>query len=337
MRVLLVATAVALLTASASRLQGRQSSDVAIVSAAASIAGLKALSVDIQFFGDERSKAMMESVATRALTAVGIKILPPGAYPSLTFSVRGRSAMVGSGLAATLYVIGSARLEVMQVVTLPSIPPRRVPASIWSTGLPGWSLRSDYDGWALERLNEQLQEFSSAYRGGGSSTPTNAGGLSSTTVTSPVATPPIVAGIMNYGRVPEDFVPPIPGDLKGLLRMDMQKTAPGALVSVGVGWLSSAQFLDWNPLLRTSPKGDQEILFDDITAIGGESDQANILACEYKTTNRPRRLFWYKVEPFNAAPERLRKRMANHPLLVVNPAVPHCPPNLEAAIKASQR
>ncbi|MEM9839044.1 MAG: hypothetical protein AAF830_07805 [Pseudomonadota bacterium] len=130
--------------------------------------------------------------------------------------------------------------------------------------------------------------------------------------------------IHDYGPAPDDFVPPIPKELpKTSLHLLMEKTSKGALKAMEV-----QPFGPWS-LTREYRVGseNQALLNEDLSAISREKPK--VLVCKYVsarkgTTNVSRH--WYQDVPSRADAKRLRKRLADHPVLVINGSRDTCAP-----------
>lgn len=135
-----------------------------------------------------------------------------------------------------------------------------------------------------------------------------------------------------YGQVADDFVPSVSLDTlpERDIVLAMNKRGDRALVVItrtGPGRIVE-QLSRRHQLTRTD---DLRRLEEDKTDMIAEEGQ--ILSCGY---NDPasRRIdvdFWYKERPPSAARERLRSRIAAHPLLDIGAPRGDCPPDLNSA------
>ena len=162
--------------------------------------------------------------------------------------------------------------------------------------------------------------------------------LTSTSARVPPPTAPPIShlGLQQYGRVADDYVPPIPATFSsGELTISMQKETPGALTEIKIGGVTPSIFTGTDTSVADFLRAGDRIVSEDARAIDAESNARGVIACTYKSDVVPRRVFWYKVEPSNAARQRLTQRLPVHPLLKVGPPQPTCPANLELAISAA--
>ena len=99
------------------------------VTAERSLAGYKAMSVDVDGTGSFADQRGFMGVMEEQLRSFGVAILTPGALPVLRLRV-GHQAMTGPGGAQLLYTL---RLEFEQLVTLAGSPARQAAAVTWQS------------------------------------------------------------------------------------------------------------------------------------------------------------------------------------------------------------
>ncbi|MEL6316164.1 MAG: hypothetical protein AAFR16_00855 [Pseudomonadota bacterium] len=130
----------------------------------------------------------------------------------------------------------------------------------------------------------------------------------------------------NYGRTPEDFVPPIPRELpaKKSLLITMEKQGAGALKSIEVqrfGWWSLAKTdLDYR-----NGSAEQTTFREDVGEIMKQAPR--VLICKYLAKRRGIvnvSRHWFAEAPAAAEPSRLRSRMKEHPVLVIRGVRTEC-------------
>ena len=262
------------------------------VTAERSLAGYKAMSVDVDGTGSFADQKAFMSVMEEQLRSFGVAILPPAALPVLRLRV-GRQTMTGPDGGQLLYTL---RLEFEQLVTLAGSQARQAAAVTWqSSELVG------LNSLGIERRGvvQVLNEFGAAYkRAAAAASPST-----STKVSPPPTAPPIHhLGNQRYGRVPDDYVPPMPASFSsGELRITMEKETPGALIEIHVGGVTSS----------TSPGTDTPIVAylrgrDPIDpphrrggrrAINRESKGHSVIACTSKADVVPRQLSGTRWNP----------------------------------------
>ncbi|MEM7568308.1 MAG: hypothetical protein AAF337_00795 [Pseudomonadota bacterium] len=120
----------------------------------------------------------------------------------------------------------------------------------------------------------------------------------------------------DYGRAPEDYVPPIPEELPNqTLYLTMKKQGTGALKTIEI-----QRFGHWS-LTRYYKNGSakQDLLDEDVSAIAKQKPR--VLVCSYLSPKRGIvnvSRHWFKEAPSAANRARLRGRLSDHPILVIS-------------------
>ena len=313
-----IAAVTLLLMACGSALAQPANTSATRVTAVRSLAGHKAMSIDVEGgFG---------ATVEEHLRSFGVTILPLGAMPVLRLAVRQEIFVSGDNF-PTRYVVFTIRLEFEQLVTLAGSPPRQSAAITWrSSAFMGWNVRGVDRAGVVQVMNE----FGEAYRLASAPAATS----TAARIPPPAMAPPIANGLQQYGRVADDYVPPIPANFSanpsGDFIIMMTKDAPGALTEIRVGQISHANFIGSGTVIPYT-----KVIQDDMNAINAESNRQSVITCTYNGDRYSVRVYWYKAEPFNANSQRLTQRLPNHPLLSVGPPQSTCPANLELAIAAT--
>jgi hypothetical protein len=305
--------------------QGTASPLPPVVQGPATLRNFKGASVFVDYPASE-FRTSMEGRLAAALTAAGIEVLARGEHPVLRLNVSTRRSAVTQDASTPLpYMIYALELEVRQLVTLPGTPARRAGAAVWDTRTMAWALESQWERTAVGDLNTLLTGFRDALAESRVVLTTAAPARS-------IAPPPITDGEMRYGKVPPDFVPPIPDGLARDLTITMDKSVTGALTTVGI------YHFNGNHVKPESDAFDGEdylkVMTDVITATKS-APGLNFLLCEYLGDETGPRRFWFKQRPpaaLDAA--QLARRLRNHPMLVIGPPRTQCPATLDDALTA---
>ena len=152
--------------------------------------------------------------------------------------------------------------------------------------------------------------------------------------------PVLVNGRWDYGRVADDFMPPLPADRPEPVYIRMTKTAPGAVRDISLGSLAitdlpyPAGFTAWTEYANARPR-EYQLLTEDIRGVYEATIDPRwtgsppvkgyghvLLKCGYQSR---RYQFWYKARPAAADPARLKARIPDHPLLRIGGPVESCP------------
>lgn len=153
-----------------------------------------------------------------------------------------------------------------------------------------------------------------------------------------VSVSPTLGTVIEYGAVPERFVPDIP-DVDSLeprlLAIEMEKSSPGALVRIRItGFLLGGHGPESNVFLYQGEARAR--LQEDYTALAGSD--ALVMECTYISSNvglDSVAAFWYGSTPDLADPDRLRDRLLDHPVLWIRSGRDNCPETQTEAADAS--
>ncbi|MEM8936842.1 MAG: hypothetical protein AAGC77_10585 [Pseudomonadota bacterium] len=134
-----------------------------------------------------------------------------------------------------------------------------------------------------------------------------------------------------YGPAPEDFVPPIPKNLpKNTLYLTMEKQGAGALKEIEVHpfgpWTLTREYAIGSP--------KQDLLQEDLIAVSKQKPR--VIVCKYLAERRgvvSVSRHWFKRSPDGVNPDRLKGRISDHPMLVIDGARKTCAPSYAEAVR----
>jgi hypothetical protein len=152
--------------------------------------------------------------------------------------------------------------------------------------------------------------------------------------------------LYDYGRVPNDYNPPIPAEA-ATSKYGAEPAAAGVIVrfeKTEAGLLSGFVIRPYSaPLLRRSwddyPEGSAQYEMAKEDILKPREEGALVLECYYNAQKRNRlkvRMHWWSEDyPGGLTPDYLTSRLSDHPLLEIRPPYTYCPPT-DGAKKADK-
>ena len=138
--------------------------------------------------------------------------------------------------------------------------------------------------------------------------------------------------VLNYGEVPENFVPQVPELPKNRrLKITMKKLFPGSLHTIKIRPFHLGMLIKGEERYIDRPQ-IQQMVREDIFAV--MQSRSPVLECKYRSYRKlgPHYEYWYKNRPVAADPGRLKSRVSDHPLLFIRSPLESCPASREEAI-----
>ena len=326
---------VALFSTEARAQTDRDQTESRPVSEAKTLLGHREMAIQLDVAGPRIPESELKAILSRALSDAGIELLPPGSYPVLRLSVKNEAQLTYRtyssrwGTSQHTYDVYLIAMKFEQLLAMPaSGGTESLKASTWSQSSYGWAGLAATTS-SLRDLTENLvANFVRDYR-------TVHGVLPTFVAPEPTIRETFRTIFYEFGEVPRDFHPPIPEVLPEgkFVQLEMEKSAPGALVSVRLTPGVSQGDVDvdaWERINRLRAQGDPrqyELYQEDRRSIA-LGDQ-RILTCVYRGATIQGRMtaqrYWYNTRPALADPARLRSRIPDHPMLGINEPQDSCP------------